>query len=110
LAAERVQAQPGDLQYRRTRVRAPPVQGAQTHDQLAQLERLGQVVVRAELEARDLVVEPIGGGEHHDRDAAARRHDPGGDLVSGRAGDVAVDHREVVGVDGQQLQGGVAVT
>lgn len=33
-----------------------------------------------------------------------------GDLVAGRPGDVAVQHGDVVGVDAQQLQGGVAVT
>ena len=33
-----------------------------------------------------------------------------GDLVAGRSGDVAVEHGDVVGVDAQQLQRGVAVT
>jgi hypothetical protein len=32
-----------------------------------------------------------------------------GDLVAGGAGDVAVEDGDVVGVAGQQLQGGVAV-
>ena len=32
-----------------------------------------------------------------------------GDLVAGGAGDVAVEDREVVGVDAEQFQGGVAV-
>ncbi len=33
-----------------------------------------------------------------------------GDLVAGRPGDVAVEDGDVVGVDAQQLQRGVAVT
>src|SRR5204863_4062502 len=33
-----------------------------------------------------------------------------GDLVAGRCGDVAVQDGDVVGVDAQQLQSGVAVT
>ena len=33
-----------------------------------------------------------------------------GDLVAGGTGDVAVEDGDVVGVDAQQLQGGVAVT
>jgi hypothetical protein len=31
------------------------------------------------------------------------------DLVAGRAGDVAVEHHEVVGVDAEQFQGGLPV-
>src|SRR5213078_848369 len=72
--------------------------------------RLGEVVVGAELEPGGLVVQPVGSGEHEDRHAAAGGDDTFGDLVTGGAGDVAVEDGDVVGVDAQQLQRGVAVT
>ena len=75
-----------------------------------ELERLREVVVGAELEAGGLVVETVGSGEHEDRHAAARGDDALGDLVAGRSGNVSVEDGDVVGVDAQQLQSGVAVT
>ena len=90
-------------------MRAPAVECPQPQDELPQLERLGEVVVGAELEPGSLVVDPVGGGEHQDRDAAAGGDDAPGDLVAGRAGDVAVEDGDVVGVDAEQLQSGVAV-
>jgi hypothetical protein len=109
LAAERIQAQPGDLEHGRPVVGAPAVERPQAEHELLQLERLGEVIVGAELEPRGLVVEPVGGREHQDRHAAAGGDDAPGDLVAGRAGDVAVEHRDVVGVHAQQLQRAVAV-
>ena len=79
-------------------------------DELPQLERLGEVVVGAEPEPRCLVVEPVRGGEHQDRRAAAGGDDPFGDLVAGGPGNVAVEDGDVVGVDVQELEGGVTVT
>jgi hypothetical protein len=61
-------------------------------------------------EARLGVVEAVGSGEHEDRHAAAGADDALGDLVAGGPGDVAVQDGDVVGVDAQQLQRGVAVT
>jgi hypothetical protein len=58
----------------------------------------GEVAVGAELEPRGLVVEPVGGGEHEDRHAAAGGDDAFGDLVAGGSGDVAVEDGDVVGV------------
>src|SRR5262249_15294627 len=57
-----------------------------------------------------LVVETVGGGEHEDRRAAAGGDDAFGDFVTGGSGDVSVEDGDVVGVDAQQLQSGVAVT
>jgi hypothetical protein len=75
-----------------------------------QFEWLGEVVVGAEFEPGGLVVEPVGSGEHEDWHAAARGDDAFGDLVTGGSGDVAVEDGDVVGVDAQQFQSGVAVT
>ena len=57
-----------------------------------------------------LVVETVGSGEHEDRHAAAGGDDAFGDLVTGRSGNVSVEDGDVVGVEAQQLQSGVAVT
>ena len=90
--------------------RAPAVECSEPEHELSELERLGEVVVGAELEPGGLVVEPVGRGEHEDRHAAAGGDDAFGDLVAGGAGDVAVEDGDVVGVDAQQLQSGVTVT
>ena len=109
LAAERIDAQARDLAHGRPVVGAPAVQRPEPEHELLELEGLGEVVVGAELEPGGLVVEPVGGGEHEDRHAAAGGDDASGDLVAGGPGDVAVEDGDVVGVDAQQLQGGVAV-
>ena len=91
-------------------MRAPAVERPEPEHELLELERLGEVVVGAELEPGGLVVETVGRGEHEDRHAAAGGDDAPGDLVTGRSGNVPVEDGDVVGVDAQQLQGGVAVT
>jgi hypothetical protein len=75
-----------------------------------ELERLREVIVCAELEPGCLVVEAVGGGEHEDRHPAAGGDDALGELVTGRAGDVSIEDGDVIRVDAQQLQSGVAVT
>ena len=109
LAAERIQPQAGDLAHRWPVVGAPAVECSEPEHEFLELEGLGEVVVGAELEPGGLVVEPVGGGEHEDRHAAAGGDDAFGDLVTGGPGDVAVEDGDVVGVDAQQLQSGVAV-
>ena len=110
LAAKRVQPQACDLPYRRPTVGAPAVERPEPEHQLSELERLREVVVGAKLEPGGLVVDAVGSGEHQDRHAAAGGDDAFGDLVTGGAGDVSVEDGDVVAVDAQQLQGGLAVT
>ena len=50
----------------------PAQDGLDPRDELARRERLGEVVVGAELEAEQLVELVVAGGEHHDRDRASR--------------------------------------
>jgi hypothetical protein len=103
---------PGDTQadwYRLARVSAPAVERSQTEHEFLELERLREVVVGAELEPGGLVVETVGSGEHEDRHAAAGGDDAFGDLVAGGSGNVSVEDGDVVRVDAQQLQSGVAV-
>src|SRR5438552_2883545 len=54
--------------------------------------------------------ETVGSGEHEDRHAAAGGDDALRDLVTGGTGDIAVEDSDVVGVDAQQFQSGVAVS
>ena len=89
---------------------APAVECSQAEHELPQLERLGEVVVGAELEPGGLVVETVGGGEHEDRHAAAGGDDAFGDLIAGWSGYIAVEDGDVVGVDAQQRERGVTVT
>ncbi len=87
-------------------MRAPAVERSEAEHELPELERLREVVVGAELEPGRLVVEPVGGGEHEDRHAAAGGDDALGDLVAGSVRDVPVEDGDVVGVDAQQLDSG----
>src|SRR3954453_14801823 len=109
LSAERVEAQIRDLSYGGPAVGASAVEGSEFECEFLEFEGFGEVVVGAEFEAGGLVVEAVGGGEHEDRHAAAGVDDAFGDLVSGGAGDVPVEDGDVVGVDAQQFQCGVAV-
>jgi len=88
-------------------VGAPAVERPEPEHELSKFERLREVVVGAEPEAAGLVVETVGSGQHEDRHAAAGGDDAFGDLVTGRAGNIAVEDSDVVGVDAQQLEGGV---
>ena len=99
LAAKRIQPQAGDLAHGRPVVGASAVERAEAKDELLELERLGQVVVGAELESGGLVIKPVGRGQHEDRHAGARGDDAFGDLVTRRTGDVSVENGDVVGVD-----------
>ncbi len=109
LAAEGVQTQAGDLPHGWPVVGTPAVECPEPEDEFLELEWLGQVVVGAELETGRLVVEPVGGSEHEDRHAGAGRDDAFGYLVAGRAGDVAVEDGDVVGVDAHHVQSSLAV-
>src|SRR5215472_14539202 len=110
LPAERIQTQARDLPHGWPVVGAPAVERSEAEHEFSQFERLGEVVVGAEPEPGGLVVDPVRGGEHEDRHAAAGSDDAFGDLVTGGPGDVAVEDGNFVGVDAQQLQSGGAVT
>ncbi len=89
---------------------APAVECSEPEHEFPHVEGLGEVVVGAELEPAGLVVEPVGGGQHEDRHAAAGSDDVPGDLVTGRAGDVPVQDGDGVSVGAQQFQRGITVT
>ena len=49
-----------------------PQQSVQPRHQLAQIERLGQIVVGAGLQPRDPVVDGVARGQHADRDVVSQ--------------------------------------
>src|SRR3984893_15475399 len=91
LAAERIQTEACDLSHGWPDVGPPAVERSETKHEFLEFERLCKVVVGAEPEPGGLVVQPIGGGEHEDRHAAAGTDDAFGDLVAAGPGDVAVE-------------------
>src|SRR5439155_13520203 len=109
LAAERIQPQTCDLSHGWPVVGAPAVECAEPEHELLEIERLRQVVVGAYAEPGGLVVKPVGSRQHEDRHPATGRDDACGDLVAGGSGNGSVEHGDVVGVEAQQLQSGVAV-
>ena len=72
----------------------PAQDGPDAGDQLARAERLGQVVVGAELEAEQLVELVVAGGEHDDRDGRVAA-ELAGDVEPVEPGQAEVEHDEV---------------
>jgi hypothetical protein len=67
------------------------------------------VVVGAALEARLLVIESARGRQHQDARAWRSARQDAGDLVAVGSRDVAVEYHDVVVVEVEQFQGGVAI-
>ena len=65
-------------------------------DELRERERLGEVVVCAEAEPVDAVLDRVGGGQHQDAAAAALLDERAADLVAVDLRQVAVEHDHVV--------------
>jgi hypothetical protein len=80
---------------------------AHPRDQLVEGERLGQVVVGAELQPIDPVIDARGRGEHQDPGAAPGER--AADLVAVHHRQVPVEHDHVVGGEAGLGQGGRAV-
>ena len=76
------------------RLVGPAEDGADPRGQLAQRERLGHVVVRAQLQADDLVDLGVLRGEHDDRHRGLGAEDPA-DLDAGQLGEHEVEQDEV---------------
>ena len=79
------------------RALAPAQDGAQPRQQLARLERLGQVVVGAQLEADDAVHGVAARGQHQDRRLRAGAHAPA-DLEAVDIGQHQIEHQRVEGL------------
>jgi D-alanyl-D-alanine carboxypeptidase/D-alanyl-D-alanine-endopeptidase (penicillin-binding protein 4) len=83
-------------QHRRRRRRGPPTQRPDPGHQLVEGERLGQVVVGAELQPLDPVGDRTARGEHQHPGQRAGRHQVGADLVAVDTRQVPVQHHDVV--------------
>jgi hypothetical protein len=77
-------------------------------DELGDAERLGDVVVRAGLEADDLVELGVLRGEHQDVGVAELAHPPA-DLDAVDVGQAEVEDDQVEGVEGGRFDGGLPV-
>ena len=77
--------------------------------QFGELERLGQVVVGAQAEPSDAVVEGACGGEHQHPAVRTLGHQGPADVVAVHAGNVAVEDHHVVGGRGDVVEGVAAV-
>ncbi len=76
--------------------RGPALEGADAGQQLAEVERLDEVVVGAGVEAADPVGRRVARGEHEERGRARVAPGPGDDVDALRAGHPPVDDRDVV--------------
>ncbi len=65
--AEQVEADAAVLQHGLLHCRLPPQQGTQVRQQFLEAERLGQIVVGAEVEALDAVLDRVARAEDHHR-------------------------------------------
>ena len=95
LGVTRHQRVPGRVEHRASvrradRPRRTPEQRVQADAQLVEVERLGQVVVAARLEAGDLVVEPVAGGKEEHGGV-----DPGGPQRQAQVAPVGVGQPDV---------------
>ena len=84
-------------------------QGPDAGHELGEGEGLGQVVVGAERQALDPVVDAARRGQHEDAGRERLAGQPPADLVAMDDGQVAVEHHDVVAVDGDPIEGGAAV-
>ena len=85
-------------ELRRQRDRRPAPERPHARDQLGELERLGEVVVGAELEALDAVADRAGRGQHQHPRLAVLGDEPAADQIAVHARQVTVEHDDVVGV------------
>jgi hypothetical protein len=85
-------------------VRRPAQQRVQARHQLAQVERLGQIVVGAGLQTGDPVVDGVAGREHADRDVVAERAQCGHHGHAVEFGHLDVENQRVVILAREQPQ------
>jgi hypothetical protein len=71
--------------------------------QLRQVERLGEIVVGADVESLDAILERIAGGEHHHRDARPAPAQAPQDLEAVELGQAEIEYDEVVVLRGQHV-------
>ena len=103
-----VKSQLTAVQHRRGG-RCPAAEGIDPRDQLREVERLGQVVIRAEVQSVDPVIGLAGRGQHQDPGATWAPGQPCADIVPVHRRQVAVEHDDVVRPEPGLVQPGRAV-
>jgi hypothetical protein len=106
---QRIELDAGRAQRPGPRGGAAPGERADAQDQLGEVEGLGQVVVGAQDQAADPVGGLAGRGEHQDHRPAVPLGDHPAQVVAVDAGQVAVEHDDVVGGEVELGRGGQAV-
>src|SRR6266508_448761 len=104
LAPGRVEAEVAGLEHRRSLRGAPPQQGAEPGHQHDVGERLGEVVVGADVKALGLVVLAVLGAQHEHRHPVAKPPQALADPVAVELGQHDVEHDGVVAALGGQVQ------
>ena len=108
--ADRVERErPGPEQLLRRDGRPPPQHGPDPGDQLARAERLGDVVVRAELEAQHPLHLVVARGDHQHRGAVAGGPQRAQHLQPVQAGQPDVEHDRDRALPAYGVEGGAAV-
>src|SRR5712671_4254715 len=82
---------------------------AHARQQFANLERLYQIVVRAEIEAVDAVINTVPRGYNDDRKLAAERAKPAQHLSAIRQREPKIEQRYLVGLTLRNVDGGLAI-
>ena len=107
--AARVHDEVGDGKLVGQHVAAPPDECAQSRQQLAEVERLREIVVGAGVESFDLVVDGVARGEHEHGRVRALAPDLAADVDTVANGKDDVEDDGVVVVDGGEERGAVTV-
>jgi len=108
-AAAGVERQVAAAHHRREGGLGAPGQRTNPRDQLRESERLGQVVVRAQAEPSDPILDPRRSGQHQHARASALADECLADPVAVNAWKVTIEHDHVVVVDRGMPQPGRAV-
>src|SRR5215217_5589957 len=90
-----VEGEVADAQRGHAARRPPAQQRPHPRQQLLALERLDEVVVRADVEPLDARVERVAGGQHQDRGVVLILAEPPGDVDAVHPGQAQVEHDEV---------------
>ena len=78
-------------------------------DELAEVKRLGEIVIGAEPEPFDPVLDRVGGGQHQHATLGALGYERAADLIAVHHGEVAVEHDHVIWDDSGARQRVAAV-
>ena len=97
------------FEHRRARRAVAAGEGPRARHQLGEAERFGEVVVGAEGEAADEVVDAAGRRQHQHLGVRTLGGEGAADVVAVHVREVTVEHHDVIGGGERLAQGGLAV-